>query len=64
MTTMKNKNNPKHSEEEIIMTNYEYKETMRKLGELALEYAKNGEIDVVVNINNTISDLAKRYSEQ
>lgn len=46
------------------MTNYEYKEAMRKLSELALEYAKKGEIDVVANINNTIADLAKRYSEQ
>jgi len=49
------------------MTNYEYKEAMRKLAKLAriaLEFAKDGEIDTVIDINNAIADLAKKYSEQ
>ena len=45
------------------MTKPEVTTILKNLGELALEYAKKGELDTVASINNTIADVAKRYED-
>ena len=45
------------------MTANKVKEIIKNLGELALEYAKAGDIDTVANINASIADVVVKYQD-
>lgn len=45
------------------MTASKAKEILRYFGELALKYAKAGEIDTVANINASIADFVSQYED-
>lgn len=45
------------------MTSTKAKEIIKNFQELALEYARKGEIDAVANINNCLAAFVEKYAD-